>query len=249
MDDSDIAGIPREGETPEEIFSSVDKELQEETPAESQTENKEDEVDLKKNDAWKELREERDRERVAREALEARLAALETSEKDEESSEKSEFVRSLVGDNEEVAKTWEKEKGSLKEEVKRELIQEQLDADRKAREQKEYWSKWTDERLSEVEKEFNVDFKSNEGKKNELSKIMIDYSPTDEAGNLDYRKGMKILNELSRVKEAEETQKIQVKKNVADATVSKETSVQKNKGFLTSQDLRGKDWRSVMNQD
>lgn len=244
-----LASIPREGESVEDVLNSVDKELQEtkedtkvetKEPAESLPEKLElpDESILKKNEAWEEMRK-------TNEALQARLEALEK----EESVEKSEFVSSLVGDNQDVEAKWAKEKMSLKEEMKRELIQEQIDAQKKEQEQTAYWRKWTDERLSEVEKEFKVDFKADESKRNELSKIMLDYSPTDEQGNLDYRKGMKILEQLSKVKEQEEANKTQTKKNIADATVSKETSVKKNKDYYTSHDFRGKDWRQMIQED
>jgi hypothetical protein len=241
MEDSIIAEIPREGETVEEALASVEKESQDIVPAESQT-GKED-SDLKRNEAWKELREERDKEREAREALEARLSALEKGNTDE--VEESEFVTSLVGENPEVTKKWHEERQKLKEEMKQEFIEEQRTAQKKEQEEKERWTKWTADRLSEVEKEFNVNFTADESKKNELQKIMLDYSPTDEQGNLDYRKGMKILNELSKVKEQEDTKKTKVKKDIADATVSKETSVQTDKKYLTANDLRGKDWRSL----
>lgn len=243
-----LADIPLEGaEQIEKALDSVDKELEEETPAESLPEKLElpDESLLKKNSAWEEMRIAREEAEAKAQELETRLSALER----EDSPEKSEFVKSLVGENEDVEKVWAKEKESLKEEVKRELVQEQLDVQNKAKEQQEYWAKWTNERLSEVEKEFKVDFKTDESKKNELSKIMLEYSPTDEQGNLDYRKGYKILQDLGKVKEAEETQKTQVKKNIADATVSKETSTQKNKDFVTSNDLRGRDWRSWVGKE
>lgn len=255
MDDSILAGVPREGDDFEKVLDSVDKELQEvkeeteapaevkpEKPAESQTEKGIEKAELpdqahflKQNEKWEEMRK-------TNEELRARLEAL---EKGDDAKERSEFVASLVGDNEDVEAKWAKEKESLKEEVKRELIQSELDAQKKANEEREYWTKWTDDRLSEVEKEFKVDFKTDESKKNELSKIMLDYSPTDEQGNLDYRKGMKILNELNKAKSVEETQKTQAKKNIADATVSKETTVKENKDFMTSHDLR-KGWRSIV---
>ena len=50
--------------------------------------------------------------------------------------EKSDFVKSLVGENDEVEEKWAREKISLKEEMKRELVQEQLDAENKAKEQR-----------------------------------------------------------------------------------------------------------------
>lgn len=242
-----LAEVPREGESVEDVLNSVDKELKVEKPTESQTEKLElpDEAILKKNSAWEEMREAREQAEAKARDLELKLSALEKPE----SVEKSEFVSSLVGDNQEVEAKWAKEKENLKEEVKREMIQDQLDAEKKAKEQKEHWINWTNERLSEVEKEFNVNFKTDESKKNELSKIMLDYSPTDERGNLDYRKGMKILNELSKIKETEKHSSIQVKKDIADATVSKETSVKQNKDYMTSQDFRNKDWRSMVHGD
>lgn len=250
MDKDSIFGeVPTEGQSIEEVLDAVDKEQEVEKPAESPAEKEvlelPDESVLKKNSAWEEMRVARETAETKARELETRLSALEK----EDSPEKSEFVSSLVGDNEDVEAKWAKEKISLKEEVKREMVQDQLDAEQKAKEQKEHWANWTNDRLSEVEKEFNVDFKTDESKKNELSKIMLDYSPTDEQGNLDYRKGMKILNELDRVKVTEKNASIQVKKDIADATVSKETSVKKNKDYYTSQDLRGKDWRTIVNQD
>jgi len=247
-EDNIFAEIPREGESLEATLDSVEKESQEETeeestPAESQTEK--EEPDLKQNNAWKELREAREEAEAKAQALEERLQALEN----EGRGEKSEFVTSLVGDNEDVAEKWEKERENLKEEVKRELIQDQLKAQQREQEEREHWAKWTDERLTEVEQEFKVNFKADESLKNELSKVMLDYSPTDEQGNLDYRKGMKLLTDMKKVQAQEEAQKTQVKKDIADATVSKETSVQQNKGFVTSNDIRGRDWRSLVNKD
>lgn len=246
MPDGDLlAGIEREGETPNEIFSSVDNQSQE-NPAESLPEKLElpDEVILKKNNAWEEMREAREQAEQKAQELETRLAALETG-----NIEQPEFLTKMIGENEEVAKDWMKEKATIKEEVKQELIREQIDAQKKEADTKAYWNQWTQDRFGEVEKDFKVSFKSNPTLKNELAKVMNDYTPTDEQGNLDYKKGMKLLTDLKKAQALQEDNRVQVRKNIADATVSNETSVQKNKGFLTSQDLRGKDWRTLVNQD
>ncbi len=58
-----------------------------------------------------------------------------------------------------------------------------------------------------------------------------------------------LLTDLKKAQSQEEDQNIQVKKNLADATVSRETSAQKNKGYLTSHDLRGKDWRQMVHNE
>lgn len=249
MSDGDLlAEIPREGESVEDIFNSVDKELQEEAPAESLPEKLDlpDEDILKKNNAWEEMREAREEAEHKAQELETRLAALETGNKE---VEQPEFLTKMIGENEEVAKDWLKEKATIKEEVKQELIREQADLQRKDVETKKYWLEWTDARFKEVENDFKVNFKSQPSLKNELAKVMNDYTPTDEQGNLDYRKGMKLLTDLKKSQNADEDNKVQVKKNIADATVSRETSAQKNKGYLTSHDFRGKDWRQMVHED
>ncbi len=184
MSDGDLlAEIPREGETPDDIFSSVDKELQEETPAESLPEKLDlpDESILKKNSAWEEMRESREAAEAKARELEERLQALEK----EEVAEQPEFLTKMIGENEEVARDWLKEKATIKEEVKRELVREQIEAEKKEADTKAYWLNWTDERFKEVEKDFKVDFKSQPSLKNELAKVMNDYTPTDEQGTLD----------------------------------------------------------------
>lgn len=240
-----LADIPREGENVEEILNSVDKELQEETPAESLPEEV---VDLKKNETWKQMREDMEAERQARLDLEERLKGFESKGLREEKEEVNQpaFLTKMIGENEEVAKDWMQEKATIKEQVKQELIQEQIDAQKKETETREYWNKWTQERFNEVEQEFKVSFKTEPTLKNELAKIMNDYTPTDEQGNLDYKKGMKLLTDLKKAQVQAEDQKVQVKKNIADATVSNETQAKGNKGYLTSHDLRGKDFRSLL---
>lgn len=243
MEEENIfASAPHEGETLEEVLTpNVDKELEEETPAESQSENVE-EPDLTKNDTWKKMREEIESERQSKQALEARLAALEKGTSNE-SFEQPEYLTDMIGENPEVARKFKSYEDNLKEQIKQELIQDQLNAQKKEQEEKEHWMNWTKERLAEVESEFKVDFTKDQNTKNELSKIMIDYSPTDEQGNLDYKKGMKILTELKKVQLQEESQKTQIKKVVADATVSKETSTDDKKTFMTANDFRGRGWR------
>lgn len=238
-DENIFAEALREGQTVDEIFNpsqDVDKELEVETPAESQA-DKEEEPDLKQNSAWKEMRIAKEEADAKAQALEDRLKAL---EKDGKGEEQSEFVTSLVGENEEVARKWQKEKENLKEELKQELIQEQLASQKKEAAEKEYWNKWTEEQFAKVGVK-------DQNERNELAKIMTEYTPTDASGNLDYTKGMKLLTDLKKAQVNEDNQKVQVKKNIADATVSKETSTKETKDYLTRHDLRG-GWRSVVNR-
>ncbi len=251
MEDNIFAEVAREGETLDEILTpSVDKELEVEKPAESQTEKDIEKLDLpdesvlKKNSAWERMREEKEESDRKLQELESKLSALE-SKKEEKPIEQPEFLTDMVGKNEEIARKWQQERASIKEEAKQELVQAQIEAQKKEAETREYWNKWTQERFSEVEQEFKVDFKSNASLKNELAKIMNDYTPTDDKGNLDYRKGMKLLTDLKKAEAQQEDKKVQVKKNIADATVSKETSTKERKNFVTRNDLRG-GWRKLV---
>lgn len=238
--DDFFANVPREGESVEDIFNqmeaeTVDKEQEVETPAESLPEK--EEPDLKQNEAWKEIREAREQAEEKARLLEERLQALEKGNKEEGQSE---FVTSLVGENEDVSRKWQKEKENLKEEVKQELIQEQLETQKKEKELKEYWNKWTEEQFAKVGVK-------DQNERNELAKIMTEYTPTDANGNLDYVKGKKLLTDLQKAQAREETQKVQVKKNVADATISKDNATKETKTYMTRQDLRG-GWRGLVNR-
>lgn len=250
MEDSIFAEAPHEGETPEEFFKddteSVDKELEVETPTESQAEK--EEVDLRKNDTWKEMRLQLESERQAREELANRLQEIESKGRVDEPVEQPEFLTKMIGQNEEVAKDYRSYETELKERIKQELVQEQISAQHKEQEQKEYWNKWTAERFAEVETEFKVNFKTEPTLRNELAKVMTDYTPTDSQGNLDYRKGMKLLTDLKKAEMREQGDKVQVKKNISDASVSRETSAKQTKDFLTSKDMRG-GWRSIVDKD
>ena len=247
-DNSIFAEVPREGENVEDILNSVDKGLQEENPAESQTEKTVDEPDLKQNEAWKKMREEKEASDEKARKLEEKLSEIEKVWDIKEKVEQPEFLTDMIGENEDVAKKFQNYESGLKEKIKAELIQDQIDAQNKVREDAEKWTNWTNDRLSEVETDFKVNFKSDPSLKNELSKIMTDYTPTDEQGNLDFKKGMKLLTDLKKVQEAEQSHKVQVKKDIADATVSKETSIKPNKDYMTSNDMRGRDWRSLMKE-
>lgn len=234
-----FADVPREGKTLEEVLNSVEKEPEVEKPAESQAEKEIEKLELpdeeqlaiqKRNSAFEEMRK-------TNEELASRLESLE-KEKEQATFEQPEFLKKMIGENEEVTKDWQKEKEAIKAEVKQELIREQAEVQKKAAETKAYWNNWTLEQLDKVGAK-------DENTRNELKKVMADYTPTDEQGNLDYSKGMKLLTDLKKAQTQQEEQKVQVKKNIADATVSKETSNKESKDYVTSHDLRKKGWRGL----
>lgn len=247
-----LADFPQEGQNIDEVLDTLaDGIKQEEATAESLTEKAseeetKDEVpteskeDLKKNDTWKQMREELEFERAERVKAQEEARKLETRMQEivvNKQSSQPEFLTDLIGENPEVASKYQSHVSLLKEEIKRELIEEQVSQARKAQEEKAYWDKWTNEQFEKVGA-------TDENIRNELGKIMRDYTPTDEQGNLSYEKGMKILNDLKKAQIAETEVKTQVKKNVADATVSRETNTSKNRDFVNQHDLRklGSGW-------
>jgi len=250
-----FADAEREGQTLEEFLDQHEDSAKEEVPQESQAEKTEEkkvekpkeepEPDLKKNQTWKEMREENERKEKALEELNARLAELEKQTKVEK-LEQPAFLTDMIGENEDVARKYQEHERSIIERAKKEFLEEQRKEAEHKKAESEKWIKWTADRLQEVEKEYNVDFKANESLKNELSKVMIKYSPSDEHGNLDYRKGMEILNDLKKVSVEVETQKTEAKKKIADATVSKETNARQSKEYMTSNDFRNRGWRSLI---
>lgn len=245
MEDNIFAGAPHEGQTLEEVLNpTVEKELEVEKPAESQTEKEIEKLELpdeenlaiqKRNSAFEEMRESREQAEAKAQDLEARLKAL---ERDKETVEQPEFLTEIVGKNEDVARKWQQERENLKEEVKQELVQAQVEAQKKEAETKEYWNKWTEDQFKKVGVK-------DQNERNELAKIMNDYTPTDDKGNLDYEKGKKLMLDLKKAQTKEEEVKVQVKKNIADATVSRETSTKETKTYLTRNDLRG-GWRGLV---
>ena len=239
MSENMFDDVPREGETVEEFLEklSPDGDNEVEAPAESSAEKTEAEVldlqesELKKNARWEEMREELQAEREAREELANKLKEFETRE-----TEQPEFLTDMVGENETVAKNFAKYRQEEREIIKQELIRDQQEAQAKEQEQREHWQKWTQDQFDKVGAK-------DENTKNELSKIMIDFSPSDDQGNLDYSKGMKILTSLKEANKADDKEKIEVKKAIADATVSRETSTTEKKDYVTSADLRKYGWR------
>ena len=236
MEESIIAGFAREeGEDIEEVLDSVEKQTQEEAPAESQAEK--EEVDLKKNDAWKKMREEKEESDRRASELEARLQAIEKDRVKDEPVGQPEFLTDMIGENQEVARKFRAHEEELVVRIKAQLVQEQADAARKEKEQLDYWNKWTDEQFVKV----GI---SDDSEKNELRKIMLEYSPTDDKGNLDYSKGKKILDTLKEKDVKEDRDRVTAKKVIADATVSKQDDAgKKDKGYVTSAELRNRGWR------
>ena len=109
----------------------------------------------------------------------------------------------------------------------------------KKQQESDKWTSWV-----ETEVQGLVD----EGLKfdrNELMKTVADYKPTDEQGNLDFRKGYEIMTKLKSVEVAKKAVKTQEKKEVASQTMDEGKGESEKKNFLTHAELTNMGWTDL----
>jgi hypothetical protein len=141
----------------------------------------------------------------------------------------------MFGDNEAAWKVWEKKEKADRENILKEAANLYEKQKAVTEEESQHWDQWVDDNVSSIP---NI---KNENDKNELLKIMLDYKPTDDEGNLDFQKGYNIWK-MSK-KQNEVTQN---KKEIADVTNSESSAEKSNdKGYLTTNDIRGKAWYQI----
>lgn len=130
---------------------------------------------------------------------------------------------------------------SVKAEAKTEFLTEQQRAAQAAQDEKERWQNWVGDQIQELKDDglkFNV---------NELQKVALDYMPTDEDGNISFRKAFAIYEKL-KAAEAD-PEKSKARKELAAATTdSKATSSEaKPKTYHTPETLRNMSWSQLPN--
>lgn len=256
-----LADVKNEGDV--DPFASFDKEN--ETPTESQPETNdevvepevgeegddepentpEDNIPFHKHPRWIEreneiraLREER--EEMARSLSELNSFKEEVSSKFKESDREEipEWFVELFGDNETAWKKYSEGQGGLREEIKQEIINSQREEQERIAKEQEHWTNWAKTGVEELQAEghkFNP---------NELYKVMLDYAPTDEDNNLDFRKGLRIL-EAIKPKETIDPAKSQARKQIADAATKSSGGGRKVADYQTPETLKGKSWNSL----
>lgn len=233
---------PESNRTETSPSSQGEQEQQEESVTsqpEANTENEEEKVPFHRHPRFKALIEEKQH---LRQTVEDLLPLREEVERmKQELKEKGvattptqipNWFSNLFGENEyayqEYMKHTQAEREAIKSEIKQDFEREQQ---LKAQEQQR-WRNWVDENLN-ILKEQGHKFN-----KNELMKIMFDYKPTDDQGNLSFEKGFDLyqkikLSELNSSKE---------KKDIASKSISENKPESKSRGYKTSADLRGTDW-------
>ena len=95
----------------------------------------------------------------------------------------------------------------------------------------EYWNNWVGDQVQSLKDE-GLKFD-----KNELMKVMYDYKPTDDEGNLDFRKGYEIMEVLKK----KDPEKTEARKKIADEGKDSKGEPA-NKKWKTPDDLVGVGW-------
>lgn len=131
----------------------------------------------------------------------------------------------------------------VKAQIKQELLEDQTkEAKAKVAEEKK-WTDWVTDSLQTLEDE------GEKFDKNELQKTALEYLPSDENGNIDFRKALKIMRQLKAPQAIQREQQSDVRKRIADtAGAGSQRADSKPKQFQTQRSLRNKSWDNLVSE-
>lgn len=227
-----IEEIEREGADP---FAALEKEAPSESLPEKKPEGDapkegvntpEENVPFHKDPRW--IKREQEAEQ-----LRAEVASL--KELRSPTEEVPEWFKELYGDNQLAWNKYSERERQREEEIEKRVIDRQTQQVQQQQAEVQHWSKWVDDQIAGLEKE---------GKtfdRNKLIKTMLDYRPTDEENNFDFKKGYEIYQAL----EGKDPAKSQARKELADTVTKSTPSEPAKKDFMTSKDLRHRSWANL----
>lgn len=175
--------------------------------------------------------------------LEEKLSAF---EKAQESPAQPSIPRPFVdlyGDNPEAWKRWQELSRIEREAVKQELVQEQQREQQRKAQEAERWNSWVVDSVAKLAEKHGKEIRKDSPEWNELMKVTLDYSPTDEMGNISFEKGYDLMVKLRREESAE---KSKARKSLASGTSPETKAEGAPKDFYTPADLR-RGWNMIKN--
>ena len=197
----------------------------------------EDKIPFHKHPRFKELVQERNELREMVEELSNKVDERFSEIKKEsgKSEEIPAWFSRLYGDDPGVYAEYAKADKERREEIKAEIREEFEEKRKKDEEEIEKNNKWVKESIQSLKDE------GYKFEKNELLKIMVDYQPTDENGNLDFKKGLKLLEKLN---EKGIDKKKEEKKKIADnsGSLGSLSGEPNNEGVKTWAQTRKEGW-------
>lgn len=183
-----------------------EKEKDEDSEKDKSHDEDEDKLPFHKHPRFKEVIEERNELKKQVEELNQKVDEKFASIKNSGKKEIPSWFSRLYGDDEIAYEEYNKADQIRKEEIKKEIREEFEKAQKKEEEDTKKWVDWVKQSVQELK---------DEGKKfdkNALLKIMTDYKPTDDNGNLDFHRGYEILQAIGK----KDSDKITEKKKIAD---------------------------------
>lgn len=229
-----------ETDTPSE--SLPEKEPEVAKPVEGETvevpSTPEENIPFHKDPRWIKREEElsslRERDEInAREIAELK-AFKEESTKQAEST--PEWFKELYGDNPSAYQKYLEHENRRTDEIKKGILEDQERKVQSEKEEVQKWEKWREDSYLALEAE-GLKFD-----RNKLGKILLDYAPTDEKGNIDFKKGYRIYEALEAKEPAVNST---ARKQIADTTTVSPKGEAQKKNYMTADDLRGKSWNMI----
>ena len=263
-----LADIQQDSISLDEVMRKLD-EVGKDTPTESPTEKNQTEeapssqgaaeeqkadpniesdtnVPFNKHPRWKQMQEERDQLRRQVEDLEAsaRSVAERLPAPVEGIEDIPTWFQMAVSNDVNIWKEYKKHSSVEREELKRELFQEQQNVKQREVQESQRWSKYVDDSLAKVQDKYNVDFSTEQGKntQKEFVDFMMKRRPTDAQGSYDFNNGWEWFSELKQ----KTPDRSEGKKKVAAMSDSSGSSERAGRESVTREDLRGRGWRDFI---
>jgi len=136
----------------------------------------------------------------------------------------------LYGDNQSAWEMYNERTQTERKQMKQEILSEIKEEQSKATKETDKWNDWVSDEVQSLKDE---GLKFNE---NKLMKVVADYRPTDDKGNLDFKKAYDIMQMLGTKKPNTD------RKKVADGTTKQTKSESKSEEFQTSHSLKNEGW-------
>lgn len=188
---------------------------------------------LHKDARFKRVIEERNRERAEKRELMERLDRLEKGNRPEAkptATTKPAWFAKYFGDDQEAWDGFQQMTKIDSEAIKAEALAELKREQETSSKESQRWQSWVNEQVETLEDE------GESFEKNALFKVMDEYRPTDDEGNLDFRRGLELL----RYKEANKSSDIEAKRKAGSmATGTKKSGAEPTKrNVVTASDIR-----------
>jgi hypothetical protein len=226
-------------------------EMENQTPAESQTETNEPEnpeppqegtntpdekkLDFHEHPRFKEIIAEKNAAQALAKAQAEELAKFKSEfeswkQTPKEESSVPEWFKSIYGDSPEAYKLHQQHEKDLIQQAKVEALKEIEASKSQAQAEEQAANQWLEDSITELQTQ-GLKFE-----RNKLLKIALEYSPTDENGNLSMKKAYSIYEKLEA---AEGNDKSEARKKLASIVTPDSSNVSEGKkDYLTAADIR-----------